>query len=96
MMLCETALGDMYERFDAEYVTSLDPPYKSTKGLGRQGPDFNENVTLVNGAVVPLGKHKTYEYQDALGKKIYPTLNYNEYIVYDLSQVRIRYLIQVK
>mmetsp|Transcript_16327 Transcript_16327/g.13999 ORF Transcript_16327/g.13999 Transcript_16327/m.13999 type:complete len:166 (+) Transcript_16327:8339-8836(+) len=96
VMLCETALGDMYEKYNAEFITKLEPPYKSTKGLGKRGPNFNQNVTLINGAVVPLGDHIHYEYFDKDGNREYPVLNFNEYIVYDLSQVRIRYIIQVE
>jgi len=33
-MLCEVALGEMYECLEYEFVTELKPPFSSTKGLG--------------------------------------------------------------
>jgi len=70
-------------------------PYKSVKGCGRTGPDPASNIVLANGAIVPMGTQINYEYRDMFGQRIQPTLNYNEYIVYDISQVRMRYLVQV-
>ena len=65
------------------------------KGCGRVGPDPSQNEILANGAVVPLGKQINYSYKNAQGNNIDAYLNYNEFIVYDVSQVRMRYLIQV-
>ena len=45
-----------------------------------------------DGTVVPLGKGKDTGVKNPTGY----TLNYNEYIVYDVSQVRMRYLLKVK
>ena len=59
---------------------------------------MEQSITLVNGAKVPVGKKIKYEYYDTVDgqkKRIYPALNYNEYVVYDISQVRMRYLVQV-
>ena len=66
------------------------------KGCGRQGPDPAYNEVLANGAIVPLGKSIQYKYKNEKGERIDPALSYNEYIVYDISQVRMRYLIQVR
>lgn len=39
MLLCQTALGDMSQKFAADYYASNLPPGKnSTKGLGRTAP----------------------------------------------------------
>ena len=64
-------------------------------GCGRVGPDPASNIVLANGAIVPIGTQINYEYHNVYGQRVHPTLNYNEYIVYDISQVRMRYLIQV-
>jgi len=96
ILLCEVALGSPLELYNADYITKLDAPYKSVKGCGRQGPDPAYNEVLANGAIVPLGKSIQYKYKNEKGERIDPALSYNEYIVYDISQVRMRYLIQVK
>jgi len=96
VLLCEVALGTSQELYEANYITKLDAPYKSVKGCGTQGPDPAYNEVLANGAIVPLGKRIQYKYKNEKGEKVNPSLSYNEYIVYDISQVRMRYLIQVK
>ena len=68
-------------------------PYNSVKGLGKNGPSFKQSVVLANGAKVPCGKSINYKYDNTT---TYRGLNYNEYIVYDTSQVKMRYLVQVK
>jgi len=65
------------------------------KGCGGAGPDPKYNEVLANGAIVPLGKRIQYNYKNEKGERIMPSLRYNEYIVYDISQVRVRYLVQV-
>lgn len=39
MLLCEVALGDMYECDSAEYMDTAKPGFFSTKGSGREGPE---------------------------------------------------------
>lgn len=58
MLLCEVALGDMYERNHAEYVTKLPAGKHSTKGCGTTAPDEKESVKLPDGIEIPLGKGK--------------------------------------
>ncbi|GKU86868.1 hypothetical protein SLEP1_g1339 [Rubroshorea leprosula] len=59
----------------------------STKGVGATEPDPSEAKTLDDGVIVPLGKSKEQQRQG--------TLLYNEYIVYNVEQIRMRYLVQV-
>jgi len=92
LLLCEVALGEMYELTQANYITDLPTPYKSVKGLGQTGPNLKQSVVLANGAKVPCGKHKRYKFNPNINPR---TLNYNEYIVYDTSQIKMRYLVQV-
>ncbi|KAK4406998.1 Poly [ADP-ribose] polymerase 2 [Sesamum angolense] len=60
----------------------------STKGVGATAPDLSEALTLEDGVVVPLGTPK-----EQPGPK--GSLLYNEYIVYNVEQIRMRYLVQV-
>lgn len=66
------------------------------KGVGRVGPKLKQGIVLSNGAVVPCGdvveNKKTNKNDDIY---YWDRLQYNEYIVYDVSQIRIRYVVQV-
>ncbi|XP_057713748.1 poly [ADP-ribose] polymerase 2 isoform X2 [Corythoichthys intestinalis] len=89
LLLCEVALGNSNELLNADYHANNLPEGKhSTKGIGRTGPDPQNFVTL-NGITVPMGP----------GVKITPSvassLLYNEYIVYNPAQTRMRYLLRV-
>ncbi|KAF7121192.1 hypothetical protein RHSIM_Rhsim13G0009500 [Rhododendron simsii] len=89
LLLCEVALGDMAELLTANYNAEKLPEGKlSTKGVGATAPDFSEALMLEDGVVVPLGKPK-----EQVGPK--GALLYNEYIVYNVDQIRMRYLVQV-
>lgn len=89
LLLCEVALGDMAELLTANYHADKLPPGKlSTKGVGRTAPDMSEAQILEDGVVIPLGKPK--EQSGCKG-----SLLYNEYIVYNVEQIRMRYLVQV-
>lgn len=89
LLLCEVALGDMAELLTADYHADKLPPGKlSTKGVGKTAPDLSEARTLEDGVVVPMGRPK-----EQPGPK--DSLLYNEYIVYNVEQIRMRYLVQV-
>ena len=90
LLVCEVALGSMNEKTNSDYNASNLPKGKhSTKGLGRQQPEMKKKHTLRDGAVVPLGKLKDTNV-------VSTWLRYNEYIVYDVAQIRPRYLVRVK
>ncbi|XP_073049745.1 poly [ADP-ribose] polymerase 2 [Primulina eburnea] len=89
LLLCEVALGDMAELLAANYDANRLPPGKlSTKGVGGTAPDIGEAQTLDDGVVVPLGKPKKQP-----GPKA--SLLYNEYIVYSVEQIKMRYVVHV-
>lgn len=89
LLLCEVALGDMSELLYANYDADKLPDGKlSTKGVGQTAPDPLEAETLEDGVIVPLGKPK-----EQLSSKGH--LLYNEYIVYNVDQIRMRYVVQV-
>ncbi|OWM78083.1 hypothetical protein CDL15_Pgr018652 [Punica granatum] len=89
LLLCEVALGDMAELPNAKCDADKLPEGKlSTKGVGATSPDPSEAQTLKDGIVVPLGKPKQQS-----GPK--GALLYNEYIVYNVAQIRMRYVVQV-
>lgn len=92
LLLSEVALGDCNELRDADYEAHKLPAGKhSTKGLGQTGPNPTNAVSL-NGVTVPMGPVS----RTGVGKQGSYSLLYNEFIVYDPSQVRMRYLLKVQ
>ncbi|CAM0881176.1 unnamed protein product [Alopecurus aequalis] len=89
LLLCEVALGDMNELLVADYNANNLPKGKlSTKGIGQMAPNIAESKITDDGVVVPLGKPK--EEPSKRG-----SLLYNEYIVYNIDQIRMRYVLHV-
>ncbi|XWS36162.1 hypothetical protein CRYUN_Cryun20dG0061200 [Craigia yunnanensis] len=64
------------------YLTSI-----STKGVGATAPDPSEAQTVDDGVIVLLGNPNKQKREGALW--------YNEYIVYNVDQIRMPYLVQV-
>uniref|UniRef100_A0A4W6BPI2 Poly [ADP-ribose] polymerase n=1 Tax=Lates calcarifer TaxID=8187 RepID=A0A4W6BPI2_LATCA len=92
LLLCEVALGDCNELLDADYEANKLPAGKhSTKGLGQTGPDPKNSVTL-DGVTVPMGPGV----KTGVGKNSGYSLLYNEFIVYNPAQTRMRYLLRIK
>ncbi|XP_022899060.1 poly [ADP-ribose] polymerase 2 isoform X1 [Olea europaea var. sylvestris] len=89
LLLCEVALGDMAELLVANYNADKLPEGKlSTKGVGATAPEFSNAELLEDGLLVPLGEPKKQPGQEG-------SLLYNEYIVYNVDQIRMRYVVQV-
>jgi len=88
LLLCDVALGDMYERDQADYIEKLPAGKHSTKGVGKTSPDPAE-FTEIEGARVPYGK-------GCKNDGVTSALLYNEYIVYDVAQIHSKYLFKMK
>lgn len=88
VLLCEVALGNMQDKLNAETVTTLPNGVNSVRGVGKTEPDTQQMKTLDDGVQIPLGRPVTDLDSDA-------ALLYNEYIVYDVSQVNIKYLLKM-
>lgn len=89
----EVALGDMYEQYGSNYnisqVTMDGLKKNSTWGKGQHTP---ESITIVNGIGIPNGKLKKNT-NDAQNNY---SLLYDEFIIYNSNQYKIKYLIVVK
>lgn len=72
----------------ANYIEKLESEYLSVKGVGNSHPNPAETLILSDGVKVPLGKLKK--------NKTKSSLLYNEYIVYNEDQIKLRYLVNVK
>ncbi|GFT42008.1 poly polymerase tankyrase [Nephila pilipes] len=90
ILLCEVALGDIKE-FDFNVVVDPAEKYDSVKAVGHRQPDPSKSV-FWKGMTVPLGTPVNALEQGTSTSHHY--LNFNEYVVYNASQVCIRYLIQ--
>ncbi|KAL4708395.1 hypothetical protein ACJJTC_019631 [Scirpophaga incertulas] len=88
LLLCEVALGNMKECTRAENVVKPPSGAHSVWGVGRTQPHPDMAHALPDGTLVPLGT------PHASAKDT--TLLYNEFIVYDVAQVNVKYLLQVK
>merc|ERR1712079_663586 len=89
LLLCDVALGEMYERTAADYIEKLPKGKHSCKGVCKTTPGPSE-TTEIDGAQVPYGKGVK---QSDVPKT---DLLYNEYIVYDVGQVNCKYLLKLK
>jgi hypothetical protein len=90
LLLAEVALGNMYELKKAKYMDKPPKGYHSTFGVGKSCPDPNEFTKLDNDVLVPFGPC-----QAAAGVKKSDLL-YNEFIVYDVAQLKLRFLVEVE
>ncbi|KIO19815.1 hypothetical protein M407DRAFT_222126 [Tulasnella calospora MUT 4182] len=95
LLLCEVATAPMLELKDADYNAGdrcKAANTLATKGLGGIVPSGWEDVAELTGndelkgVVMPVGKFDDGNRQN---------LWYNEYIVYDTTQIRLRYLLRV-
>ncbi len=91
MLLCEVALGNVKElQTHYETVDSLPTGYDSVKALGKKEPNPSGNIYMPNGVVCPLGGAV-----DRSGKNVmWTSLTNSQYVVYNESQVVIRYIVQ--
>ena len=94
LSLSEVSLGTCNELKQADYNADQLPAGKnSTKGEGRSEPNRKDWVTLADGTVVPCGK--LVSVVDRTNATSYALL-YNEYIVYNLEQIKLRYVAKVE
>lgn len=86
--VCNIFFVCRYERKHADYIEKLPKGKHSTKGLGRTCPDRNQTIKLEDGVEVPLGKGISSDVNNT-------SLLYNEYIVYDVAQINVKYLLKL-
>ena len=101
LLLCEVALGNMKKLWHADIeIKGVKAPYHSVHGCGSRGPDYGQSIFFPNGLELPVGNLVSYTEGDPLTKNQHNltgsfSLDHNVYIVYNTSQVRMRYLLQV-
>ena len=98
ILLCEAALGNIYEpniSFDTEKLDFLNMGYDSLKSIANNGPDPNKNFVCNNGVIIPLGNIISYGNNNLMNRNTFRT-NYPEYVIYNCEQIRIRYVVQME
>lgn len=97
MFLCEVMLGNQMQLLHPAQIADIpNDRYQSVMGYGQTGPNPLNNVYLSNGSIVPLGKLQQNPKPPWADHKQYMSLNYNEYVVYDTTQVRIKYIVECR
>lgn len=89
LVLCDTALGETLDLVKPEYISQLPEGKSSAKALARFQPDPTKEQVGDDKVIVPIGAPTPTNIPDVF-------LDHAEYMVYDASQVRIRYLVQVQ
>jgi len=83
------ALGDEYERTKAKNIKKLPGGKHSCKGVGKTTVGKYESLPSDEVVKCPIGDLK----DSGIGES---ELLYNEYIVYDVGQVKMKYLVKLK
>lgn len=108
VFLCEVVLGTPKVVYHPEQVEGLpDGNHQSVKAVGRLGPDSATHLRLPDGCLVPLGplvlnSPPALDNTAALmsfgdfwqPQKFSWNLQFNEYVVYDTTQIFVRYLVE--
>ncbi|KAL0207658.1 hypothetical protein P9112_012286 [Eukaryota sp. TZLM1-RC] len=89
LYLVEAKLGKPAPLLDAQYLEEPLPGTQSTWGVGRTTPSKASHV-VYNDVSVPIG-----EATQSTGHEGSCVLEYDEFIVYDLSQVLLKYVVRV-
>jgi len=88
MLLAEVALGKPNELTKDQYMEKAPSGTHCTKALGMAAPDPKDDDWIPEKIKVPVGKIKDTGLRTAC--------THNEYIIYDVAQVKIRYLLKLK
>lgn len=86
VLLCEVALGDSHNCFDPGNI-ELPPGKHSVHGVGKFSPKSSK---MIDDAIIACGK--MIETDDAIESYV----DYNEFVVYNNQQVKIKYLVKIK
>ena len=89
MFLCEVALGNMLELTVANSNLKLPIGKHSTRGCGNMVPDTSSHIVIDDDVILPIGKMHT-------PTAIPSALLYDEFIVYDTTQIKMKYAVVVK
>jgi poly [ADP-ribose] polymerase len=92
MLVCDVALGRPFQVAHTKFVSKEDLDqynYHSVKGCGEWAPDAAFDSTVGDSVVIAMGK-------EARTGVIRSELPHNEFVVYDVRQIRVKYLLWLK
>ena len=91
LLLCEVSLGEANQLLGADYNADQLPSGKSSvMGMGQIEPASYKKID--GGLKLPMGPARNTKVKNTGGY----TLNYNEFIVYDTKQIKMKYLAKIK
>ena len=94
LILAEVALGEMNLKFKADSRGARLPEGKhSIHGIGDIGPNPLEFTKIDEDVLVPCGSSIEQEETKNIKNN---DLYFNEYVVYNTDQIRLRYLVEVE
>lgn len=86
ILLCEVALGNAIKTFEPENIDELPNGKHSVHGVGKISPKSNK---LIDNAILYSGRLN----EDS---NIDTHFDYNEFVVYNDEQIKLKYLVQLK
>ncbi|XP_062508992.1 poly [ADP-ribose] polymerase 2-like, partial [Corticium candelabrum] len=93
LLLCDVRLASSNDLLAADYdADQLLRGKQSVMGKGRIAPDPGNIHTMSDGCVVPLGPTCDTKVHNSHGY----TLDCNEYVIYDVKQIKMRYLVKLR
>lgn len=89
VLVSEVAVGTCNDLFNPDYnAINLPPGCDSTRGAGRQGPKQENEIKFESaGTDIPMGPIVNTSHPSSM-------LQFNEYVVYNKNQTRMRYLLK--
>jgi hypothetical protein len=97
IILAEVGLGKIHKCTARDSGKKVKTDCNSIKGKGRRIHDKYQRIFLSNGCMVPAGDLiDTNKIQKRQKKCRVNLFDYNKYVVFDPSQVRIRYLLELE
>jgi poly [ADP-ribose] polymerase 2/3/4 len=90
--LCEVALGKISQNYQSIPNMRLADDFNSLKACGRIYPNPAQSFTTDDGVLLPLGKPVN------VGEDSWwvSSLDYNEYVVYNENQIKLKYLVKFR
>jgi len=90
ILICEAALGTPNELLHDDFnANKLSKGKHCTKALGHMAPPEKSYKSFEKGIEIPSGKPEKTKHQNS-------SCSHNEYICYDVAQVKLRYLIKMR
>ena len=92
-MLCEVALGNIEQRNRGDYnlPNSMNKDSDSIKIMGINIPNPSKDTIFDDKITLPLGEPIKLD-----NKELKTFFAYNEYVVYDVNQIKMKYLVMFK